>query len=1023
MMCCAWRRGAWAGLGWVAAVLGAGGEAAWGQETCQTATPVVIGTPLAGSNAAAADDPQFGLCTATGRDVWHTFTAAVSGVHTVALCGSGFDTVLALYDNCLNAPLVCDDDSCGLQSQVTLTLNAGQAYMVRVSSHTGMAGGTYRLTVTAPGATFPVNNACGTPIALVPNGVNVGTTAGATGTDASPSCGTLDRADVWFNHAPQASGLHIIELCSTAFDTVLSVRTSCVFSSEVACSDDAGVSWCGGVGSRVAFNASVGQPFYVRVAGTNDSFGPFELRLHTAQANDLCENAILLQPGVGVAGRVTPAVGTEVTESCVPSAGDVWYQYIARVTGTHTFRVCDAGFDTVLSVYSACPSSPGAVELGCDDNGCGAGGASRLMVDLVVGQTYFVRVAGRLQGDAWASGAFTLTGEVTAPPNDGCASAAALGLGLPVWSATSGATGTDVTASCGVNDAIDVWYRFVPPESAVYEFNTCGSVIDTTLALYSGCGEAELACSDDAPALCGAAAKGAGITRALTGGVQYLVRVAGSNGLSGRFRLSVSRVPPGNDACGGPSTPAVSVGVVMGGTLSGATASGYSGCGGVPTADVFYTFTPGQTRAFQIDTCGSAFETALSVHESCPGAGADAPVACSTQDQGECGGGVVGSAVTPSLRAGVTYVLRIAARSDEPVGAFQILVAPVSPRNDACDRAEEVAVGQARLGTTVEATGTDLTPCGSGDSKDVWYRFVPELSGSYEFSTCAVVGGATGPALDTTLAVFDGCPGAPGGSPSPLACNDDTPGVCGVAGAGGGSRQSRVVVRLEVGREVLVRVAGVGGGEGSFVLTAAFAVPANDACAGAQEVTIGTYLYDTLGATSDPITADGSCGLPVNPVLNDAWFRYTAAATGAVTVNACGATFDTVLTVSLASLGCGAGPRPVVACNDDYDCDGNTATVERQSRVAFAATAGQAYLIRIGSRAGERGAGELRITQQGVNSCPCDWDRSGNLTLQDLFAFLNSWFAGQGDFNGTGGTTIGDIFDFVACYLQPPAGC
>ena len=226
MMCCAWRRGAWAGLGWVAAVLGAGGEAAWGQETCQTATPVVIGTPLAGSNAAAADDPQFGLCTATGRDVWHTFTAAVSGVHTVALCGSGFDTVLALYDNCLNAPLVCDDDSCGLQSQVTLTLNAGQAYMVRVSSHTGMAGGTYRLTVTAPGATFPVNNACGTPIALVPNGVNVGTTAGATGTDASPSCGTLDRADVWFNHAPQASGLHIIELCSTAFDTVFSSKLS-----------------------------------------------------------------------------------------------------------------------------------------------------------------------------------------------------------------------------------------------------------------------------------------------------------------------------------------------------------------------------------------------------------------------------------------------------------------------------------------------------------------------------------------------------------------------------------------------------------------------------------------------------------------------------------------------------------------------------------------------------------------------------------------------------------------------------
>ena len=104
------------------------------QETCQTATPVVIGTPLVASNAGAADDAQFGLCATTSHDVWHTFTPAVSGIHTMALCGSGFDTVLALYDNCATTPLACDDDSCGLQSQVVLTLNAGQPYWLRIGA-------------------------------------------------------------------------------------------------------------------------------------------------------------------------------------------------------------------------------------------------------------------------------------------------------------------------------------------------------------------------------------------------------------------------------------------------------------------------------------------------------------------------------------------------------------------------------------------------------------------------------------------------------------------------------------------------------------------------------------------------------------------------------------------------------------------------------------------------------------------------------------------------------------------------
>jgi uncharacterized membrane protein len=53
--------------------------------------------------------------------------------------------------------------------------------------------------------------------------------------------------------------------------------------------------------------------------------------------------------------------------------------------------------------------------------------------------------------------------------------------------------------------------------------------------------------------------------------------------------------------------------------------------------------------------------------------------------------------------------------------------------------------------------------------------------------------------------------------------------------------------------------------------------------------------------------------------------------------------------------------------------------------------------------------------------CPVDFDCSGSLTVQDIFAYLNAWFAGdpRADFNG-GGLSVPDIFDFLNAWF---AGC
>ncbi len=54
--------------------------------------------------------------------------------------------------------------------------------------------------------------------------------------------------------------------------------------------------------------------------------------------------------------------------------------------------------------------------------------------------------------------------------------------------------------------------------------------------------------------------------------------------------------------------------------------------------------------------------------------------------------------------------------------------------------------------------------------------------------------------------------------------------------------------------------------------------------------------------------------------------------------------------------------------------------------------------------------------------CPADFNGAGGLTVQDIFDFLAAWFAGNpsADFNHQNGLGVQDIFDFLAAWF---AGC
>src|SRR4030095_12578461 len=61
---------------------------------------------------------------------------------------TGIDSKIAVYDgSCAGAVLACNDDSCGLQSQVMFNASNTQTYIFRIGSYPGSAGGTGNIQV------------------------------------------------------------------------------------------------------------------------------------------------------------------------------------------------------------------------------------------------------------------------------------------------------------------------------------------------------------------------------------------------------------------------------------------------------------------------------------------------------------------------------------------------------------------------------------------------------------------------------------------------------------------------------------------------------------------------------------------------------------------------------------------------------------------------------------------------------------------------------------------------------------
>ncbi len=122
-------------------------------DSCNAPIAVGDGTRSYSTLWATTDGPdEPSMCTFFGdshvqSDIWYCYTASCTGVALVSLCGSSYDTKLAVYAGCAcptAPPLACSDDNCGtavnVQSRVTFNATFGQSYLVRVGGYGGEQG-------------------------------------------------------------------------------------------------------------------------------------------------------------------------------------------------------------------------------------------------------------------------------------------------------------------------------------------------------------------------------------------------------------------------------------------------------------------------------------------------------------------------------------------------------------------------------------------------------------------------------------------------------------------------------------------------------------------------------------------------------------------------------------------------------------------------------------------------------------------------------------------------------------------
>lgn len=383
---------------------------------------------------------------------------------------------------------------------------------------------------------------------------------------------------------------------------------------------------------------------------------------------------------------------------------------------------------------------------------------------------------------------------------------------------TANNTGAGNDTSCGGTlDVIDEWYCYTATCNGTATASTCNPAtnFDTTLAVYSSCGGAEIACNDDAagsPAACSLAGQNRKslITWPVTFGTTYYIRVSGYNSTSGTFDLSVScsgANPCPNDTIANPIV-IPSLPYNDSGSTASCTDNYNEVCAFTPTGgrDLVYSYTPPANQVIAIDMCASSYDTKVYIYAGSVTPGT--PVACN--DDG-CPGSPPASYRSQlsgvNLAGGTQYFIIVDGYSAADSGNYTLAITGTSiVPNDNCASATPIGDGTHNFDTTGATTDGPDEPAACSFfgytqvGSDIWYRYTASCTGTVSVGLC-------GSGYDTKVAVYGStCPVAE----SSIACNDD---------ACGGTTRSELTFDAIAGNQYLIRIGGFQSAVGIGVMT------------------------------------------------------------------------------------------------------------------------------------------------------------------------------------------------------------
>jgi hypothetical protein len=421
---------------------------------CDTSFPITLfadnTVSLSGTTSTLNGNSVLDCLTPAFDGFWYSFTNGFDSQVTIDTFGSNFDTALVAVTGSCSTPacVASNDDTAGLQSQITFCAPSGVPFFVFVGGFVDDVVGDFVLTFTTVSTTCIIPGAnCDASIDLVlaqdSTSVTSGTTSAALANSVSDCSGFPTANNGYWYHFNNAFNSDVtIDTFGSSFDTVLQVMSgSCASRACVTANDDSA-----GLQSQVNFCAAPNSDFFVFVGGFGGATGSFVMTITTVSS--LCGiPGLACDASIGVAlsansvntvnGATSITFANSFPFACSgPSNGNgVWYSFNLAFSSNMQIDTIGSDFDTVLFVVSGSCASPVCV---ASDDDTGPGLLSQVNFCASPAVDYFVFVAGF--GGNVGNYALTFTTGPSCIPGETCGTANSFSLVLNDFLTFSGTT-------------------------------------------------------------------------------------------------------------------------------------------------------------------------------------------------------------------------------------------------------------------------------------------------------------------------------------------------------------------------------------------------------------------------------------------------------------------------------------------------------------------------------------------------------------------------------------------------------